>query len=93
MEEDSDFDEATFFKCPVTLKPVNPDFQRPNKKIKQATVAFIEANPWSYDFDPRQSYQQIEFWVKKRAWQDYLNNLLWTTPTLTYRPTTFWPKL
>ena len=56
MEEDSDFDEDTFFKCPVTLKPVDPDFQRPNKKIKQATTAFIEANPWSYDFDPRQSY-------------------------------------
>ena len=61
-EDDSDFDEATFFKCPVTLQPVNPDFQRPNKAIRQATNAFIEANPWSYDFAPRQSYKQIDFW-------------------------------
>ena len=40
-EEIDDFDEATYFKCPITMKVVDPDIRLPNKRIKQATIDYI----------------------------------------------------
>mmetsp|Transcript_29609 Transcript_29609/g.39383 ORF Transcript_29609/g.39383 Transcript_29609/m.39383 type:complete len:95 (+) Transcript_29609:1008-1292(+) len=60
--EESDFDESTYFRCPLTSQPVNPDVIIPNKRIKKATEDFIEKNPWAYDFDPRQDFHQIKVW-------------------------------
>lgn len=59
-EELDDFDETTYFKCPITLKVVNPDIRLPNKRIKQATADFISQNPWAFEFYPNEKFSEVE---------------------------------
>ena len=40
-----EFDEHSYFKCPVTYKRVDPTILIPNVGIKQAVADFIEQNP------------------------------------------------
>ena len=61
-KDDSDLDEATYFTCPVSQQPVNPDIILPNKRVKQATEDFIEQNPWSFEFDPTVDFHTIHVW-------------------------------
>ena len=61
-EPDSDFDEANFFKCPVTMGTVDPAILIENKRIKDACGAFLDANPWAFEFDPRLPFKNIKIW-------------------------------
>ena len=53
-EDDDDFDKENFYKCPITYSVIDPAVRIPNKRIKDACDAFLDANPWSFEFDPRE---------------------------------------
>ena len=55
-ESDEEFDPTSLFLCPVSMQKVDPKILIPNKRICQATEAFLEQNPWAYNFDPRVKY-------------------------------------
>lgn len=61
-EDDEDFDKDKFFKCPITLSVINPAVRIPNKRIKDAIDGFLDENPWSYEFDPREEFMNIKIW-------------------------------
>ena len=49
-------------KCPVTLKKVDPDVIIPNKSILEASELFLDENPWAYEFDPKEKFEDIKIW-------------------------------
>mmetsp|Transcript_8463 Transcript_8463/g.11654 ORF Transcript_8463/g.11654 Transcript_8463/m.11654 type:complete len:181 (-) Transcript_8463:33-575(-) len=58
-----EFDEANFFKCPVSMKVVRmsghkPTFCLTNKRLKQAVEHFLEHSPWAYEYNPKHDYKQ-----------------------------------
>ena len=58
-DDDSDKEDARFFVCPITQQPVDPEVMIPNVQMKRATDAFLDKNPWAFEFDPRTQYPSI----------------------------------
>ena len=67
--DDSSFDEASFFRCPITQLRVDPSVMIENSRIREATWDFVEKNPWAYNFDKRESLraEKLEFSLTKLA--------------------------
>ena len=61
-EGDDEFDPNTFFTCPISQQVVSTRLV-PNKRIKKACSDFRRDNPWAFEFDPREEYQQIKVWT------------------------------
>ena len=61
-DSEEEFDPASLFVCPVSMQKVNPKILIPNKRISQATEAFLEQNPWAYNFNPKDDYRKISIW-------------------------------
>ena len=55
-------EETDFFVCPVTHEKVNPDIQVPNISLLEAIETYLDANPWAYEFNPKEKYEDIKVW-------------------------------
>ncbi|CAD8084977.1 unnamed protein product [Paramecium sonneborni] len=60
------YEKSVLFKInpltqdPFTKKPINPQIIYPNINLKQAASEFLSNNPWAYDYNPNQSFKDIE---------------------------------
>ena len=59
-ESDSSFEEESYFVCPLTCMKVDPNVMLQNKRILQAVSAYIEKNPWAYEYIPNEEYKQVK---------------------------------
>ena len=60
FEEEKDITEADFIKCPVTMQRVDPKIIIPNVAISLVTEAYLDENPWAFDFNPAEKLENIK---------------------------------
>ena len=59
LDED-EFDQASYFKCPVTKKRVDPGTIIENGRLKMAIDDYRKKNPWAYQFNARRSLRKTK---------------------------------
>mmetsp|Transcript_29968 Transcript_29968/g.39828 ORF Transcript_29968/g.39828 Transcript_29968/m.39828 type:complete len:98 (+) Transcript_29968:864-1157(+) len=57
--DEDEYDRASYFRCPLTQKMVDPRKIIPNRRIKLAVEDFLRKNPWAYDFNPKENFRKI----------------------------------
>lgn len=62
IEEEQNLQEEDFMVCPVTNQKVDPTILVPNSLIKASTERFLKENPWAFEFNPKQKFQDIIVW-------------------------------
>jgi len=46
---------------PTTREPISIDYIYPNLNIKQSIESFLKENPWAFEYQPHETYQDIKF--------------------------------
>ena len=76
MGEDFDDNEyRSYFKCPATQQRVSPEkveefvgaevWMIENTQLKTTIKDFLTENPWAFEFDPRQQFQDMKVWDRQ----------------------------
>ena len=59
-EDGQNLTEADFIICPINMTKVDPEVKIANKFLREATEQFLDEHPWAFEFDPRQSVDDIK---------------------------------
>ena len=62
IESERELEEADFMTCPIMLKKVDPTIMIPNLQMVEAINYYLDNNPWSFEFDPRDKFEDIKVW-------------------------------
>ena len=52
------------FTCPISLTELDPEIKVPNLSLKAAIDDFYKSDPWAFEYDPRQPWNQIKLWAE-----------------------------
>ena len=65
QDDDSEIEDLRvedFFTCPITQNKVDPDLLIKNLNIAAATETFLDENPWAYEYNPKEKFEDILLW-------------------------------
>ena len=54
--DSEEFDDDSYFLCPVSRQKVKDDVIIPNKRTKLAAEAFVKANVWAFEFSAKDDH-------------------------------------